>query len=278
MIAYPCSKINLGLNITSQRKDGYHDIETVFYPVPLYDKLEIEIDNTKATGSRKCRLRVDGNDIECLDDDNLVVKAYQILAKDYNLPSINAHLSKMIPSQAGLGGGSSDAAHTLLLINKLCLLNLDEATIIRYATSLGADCPFFVNPQISFATGIGDVISPINIEETFKGYYLVIVKPDVSMSTKEAYSMIKPHRPGICCKDILKMPMDEWKLYLTNDFEPPVFSKHPILGTIKQQLYDTGAIYAQMSGSGTALFGFYKEKPDGISKLFQKHFNATIKL
>lgn len=278
MIAYPCSKINLGLNVISKRQDGYHDIETVFYPVPLCDTLEIEIDDNPATIPQKCHLFVDGNDIECSEDDNLVVKAYRLLAKDYRLPSIKARLHKAIPSQAGLGGGSSDAAYMLLLINKVCGLSLDEAALIRHAASLGADCPFFINPRMSFATGIGDIISPLKLEETLKGCYLVIVKPDVSMSTKEAYSMIKPRRPDICCEDVLTMPMAEWKMYLTNDFEPPVFSKHPLLGEIKQQLYDAGAIYAQMSGSGTSLFGLYKEKPDGISRLFQKHFNATIKL
>lgn len=278
MVVYPCAKINLGLNIVGCRKDGYHDIETVFYPIPLCDKLEIGIENECCETRNQCLLTVDGNKIDCKEQDNLVVKAYNLLAQSYDLPAVKANLHKVIPSQAGLGGGSSDATYMLRALNELCQLNIDNCQLAEYASRLGADCPFFVKAETAFATGIGEILSPIETTNLLKDHYLVIVKPNVSVSTKEAYSMIVPRHPDVCCKDVLSMPIASWQEKLSNDFELPVFSKHPILRTIKQQLYDLGAVYAQMSGSGSAMFGIFERQPNKIKETFHDNFCVVIKL
>lgn len=277
MIVFPNCKINLGLNVVRKRNDGYHDLETVFYPVPLTDKLEAVVgEGADCT----CSLSISGNAIEGNLDDNLIVKAYKLLASDYCLPHIDFDLEKHIPSQAGLGGGSSDATYTLRVLNKLCNLNLDAPILQRYAARLGADCAFFVTAEPSFATGIGDVLTPMSDQcAHLKGLYLLIVKPPVAISTAQAFSFVKPQPPIIICKDIVAQPInDEWRKHLNNDFELSIFNVYPEIRSIKQQLYDIGAMYAQMSGSGSAFFGIFKTRPTLLPEAFKEMFTYICQL
>ena len=271
MIVFPCAKINLGLNIVSRRSDGYHNLETVFYPVRgLNDALEVNLMDEHFPSLCPCDLKTDGNEnVDCPEEDNLVVKAYKLLAQDYKLPRVHAHLWKQIPSQAGLGGGSSDAAFMIKLLDERFRLNIGMAEMERYAAKLGADCAFFISAEPSFATGVGDVLAPVDGPKgNLDGYFIVIVKPDVAVSTREAYASITPKKPKQCCRDIVRQPISTWRESLINDFEKPVFDLHPELADIKSRLYDAGAAYAQMTGSGSALFGIFKNRPEGIEILF----------
>ncbi len=279
MIVFPCAKINLGLNIVSKREDGYHNLETVFYPIPLYDALEIKYMDEKFPSDTACDLKVTGNAVDCDEQKNLVVKAYHILAADYQLPRIHTHLYKHIPSQAGLGGGSSDAAFMIRLLDERFRLNIGNPEMERYAARLGADCAFFIEAEPAYAEGIGDVLMPADGPDgNLHGYYLCVVKPDVAVSTKEAYSAITPKKPAKSCRDIVRQPIETWKEELVNDFEEPIFKMHPELEAIKQKLYDQGAVYASMSGSGSALYGIFKEEPKGIEEQFDGMFCEVMKL
>nr|WP_302687361.1 4-(cytidine 5'-diphospho)-2-C-methyl-D-erythritol kinase [uncultured Prevotella sp.] len=279
MIVFPCAKINLGLNIVSKREDGYHNLETVFYPIPLYDVLEIKYMDEKFPSDTACDLKVTGNVVDCDEQKNLVVKAYHILAADYQLPRIHTHLYKHIPSQAGLGGGSSDAAFMIRLLDERFRLNIGNPEMERYAARLGADCAFFIEAEPAYAEGIGDVLMPADGPDgNLQGYYLCVVKPDVAVSTKEAYSAITPKKPAKSCRDIVRQPIETWKEELVNDFEEPIFKMHPELEAIKQKLYDQGAVYASMSGSGSALYGIFKEEPKGIEEQFDGMFCEVMKL
>ncbi len=279
MIVFPCAKINLGLNIVSKREDGYHNLETVFYPIPLYDALEIKYMDEKFPSDTACDLKVTGNVVDCDEQKNLVVKAYHILAADYQLPRIHTHLYKHIPSQAGLGGGSSDAAFMIRLLDERFRLNIGNPEMERYAARLGADCAFFIEAEPAYAEGIGDVLMPADGPDgNLQGYYLCVVKPDVAVSTKEAYSAITPKKPAKSCRDIVRQPIETWKEELVNDFEEPIFKMHPELEAIKQKLYDQGAVYASMSGSGSALYGIFKEEPKGIEEQFDGMFCEVMKL
>ena len=267
MITFPCAKINLGLNIVSKRPDGYHNLETVFYPIPLTDALEIKYMDEKFPSESPCDLKITGNDIDCNEEDNLVIKAYQLLAADFQLPRVHAHLVKRIPTQAGLGGGSSDAAYMIRLLDERFRLNIGIPEMERYAAKLGADCAFFITADPSYAEGIGDVLMPVDVPGAgLGGYYLAVVKPSVAVSTRDAYAAIVPKTPAKCCRDIVRQPIETWKDELVNDFEAPIFAMHPELATIKQSLYDAGAVYAAMSGSGSALFGIFREQPTGLEK------------
>ena len=276
MIVYPNCKINLGLNVVRKRTDGYHDLETVFYPIPLTDKLEAVVGNG-ADGT--CSLSLSGNPIEGNAADNLIVKAYNLLAADHRLPHVDFDLEKHIPSQAGLGGGSSDATYTLRLLNELCQLHLDSPTLQRYAARLGADCAFFVTAEPSFATRIGDILTPMADECVhLKGLYLLIVKPSVAISTAQAFSFVKPQPPIIRCKEVVAQPIDEWRNRLGNDFEVSIFNIHPEIRSVKQQLYTMGATYAQMSGSGSAFFGIFNEAPTRLPAAFDGMFTYLCQL
>ena len=238
MIKFPCAKINLGLNIVSKRSDGYHNLETVFYPIPLYDALEIKYMDEKFPSENACDLKVSGNAIECDENNNLVIKAYKLIAEDYKLPRVHAHLYKRIPSQAGLGGGSSDAAHMIKLLDERFRLNIGNAEMERYAAKLGADCAFFISCEPSYATGIGDELMPADGPKgNLNGYYIFLVKPDIAVSTKEAYANVVPKAPEICCREIVHKPISTWKGLLVNDFESSVFANHPELNNIKNKLY-----------------------------------------
>lgn len=279
MITFPCAKINLGLNIVSKRPDGYHNLETVFYPIPLTDALEIKHMDEKFPSESPCDLKITGNDVDCNEEDNLVIKAYQLLAADFQLPRVHAHLVKRIPTQAGLGGGSSDAAYMIRLLDERFRLNIGIPEMERYAAKLGADCAFFITADPSYAEGIGDVLMPVDVPGAgLGGYYLAVVKPSVAVSTRDAYTAIVPKTPAKCCRDIVRQPIETWKDELVNDFEAPIFAMHPELAAIKQSLYDAGAVYAAMSGSGSALFGIFREQPTGLEKEFEGMFCQVMKL
>ncbi|MEE0994221.1 MAG: 4-(cytidine 5'-diphospho)-2-C-methyl-D-erythritol kinase [Prevotella sp.] len=279
MITFPCAKINLGLNIVSKRPDGYHNLETVFYPIPLTDALEIKYMDEKFPSESPCDLKITGNDVDCNEEDNLVIKAYQLLAADFQLPRVHAHLVKRIPTQAGLGGGSSDAAYMIRLLDERFRLNIGIPEMERYAAKLGADCAFFITADPSYAEGIGDVLMPADVPGAgLGGYYLAVVKPSVAVSTRDAYAAIVPKTPTKCCRDIVRQPIETWKDELVNDFEAPIFAMHPELAAIKLSLYDAGAVYAAMSGSGSALFGIFREQPTGLEKEFEGMFCQVMKL
>lgn len=279
MITFPCCKINLGLNVISRRPDGYHDIETVFYPIPLCDALEVKTMSSEFPSDVRCDLLVKPDGNLCPEQENLVVKAYNAIANDFAIPRVHAHLFKNIPSQAGLGGGSSDAAAMIRLLDERFRLNMGIARMEQYAAKLGADCAFFITSEPSFATGIGDQLEPIdNYDNPLQGYHIALVKPDVAVSTGKAYAAITPRKPAMCCRDIVRLPISEWKGKLVNDFEEPVFRMHPQLKDIKDKLYALGAEFALMSGSGSTLFGIFKDEPKDIDKEFTGCFTKVLKL
>lgn len=279
MIVFPCAKINLGLNIVGKREDGYHNLETVFYPIPLYDALEIKYMDEKFPSSVDCDLKVTGNAVDCDEQKNLVVKAYHLLAADYKLPRVHTHLYKHIPSQAGLGGGSSDAAFMIRLLDERFRLNIGNPEMEKYAAQLGADCAFFIEAEPAYAEGIGNELMPVDGPKgNLDGYYLAIVKPDISISTKEAYSAITPKSPKKSCREIVRQPIETWKEELFNDFEEPIFAKHPKLAEIKNSLYESGASYAAMSGSGSAIFGIFKTAPQGLEEILKEYFCEVMQL
>lgn len=279
MITFPCCKINLGLNIVAKRPDGYHDLETVFYPVPLCDALEIKKMDDEFPSPTPIDLKITGNVVEYNESKNLVVKAYRLLAQDYKLPRIHAHLVKRIPTQAGLGGGSADAAYMIRLLDERFRLNMGNAEMERYAAQLGADCAFFITSEMAYATGIGELLTPVDNEENnLEGYYLALVKPNVAISTAEAFAGITPKKPIKNCRDIVRQPIDTWRSELTNDFEKPIFAIHPILATVKEKLYEQGALYAQMSGSGSTIFGIFGQKPRNIEELFPDMFTYCVRI
>ena len=250
MITFPNAKINLGLNIVERRHDGYHNIETVFYPVPLTDVLEI----VPAQGG-EVSLTCYGNAVDCPAEKNLVMRAYRLLQERYAIPPMEIHLYKHIPDGAGLGGGSSDAAHTLMMLNQLCELHVPDVELAAMAATLGADCAFFIYNRPMLATGIGDQLSPIDVD--LKGKILLLVKPPVGVDTRTAYSRVVPQVPDLSLHDIICRPIETWDGLLVNDFEPSVFAALPQLWLIKAALLDAGAQYAAMSGSGSTVFGIF---------------------
>ncbi|WP_299269561.1 4-(cytidine 5'-diphospho)-2-C-methyl-D-erythritol kinase [uncultured Prevotella sp.] len=263
MIDFPCAKINLGLNITEKRADGYHNLETVFFPIPICDALEIKTMDERFPSNVACDLKVTGNNVCCNENDNLIVKAYNMIAADFDIPRVHAHLYKNIPSEAGLGGGSSDAAYMIRLLDQRFRINIGNAEMEKYAARLGADCPFFITAEPSYAEGIGEILSPVNItNNNLEGYSLVVVKPQIAVSTKEAFSNITPRKPLMCCREIVAQPIETWKDALCNDFEESIFGIYPKLNDIKNRIYTLGAAYAQMSGSGSSLFGIFKSDVD----------------
>lgn len=279
MTVFPCAKINLGLNVVSKRSDGYHNLETVFYPIPLFDVLEIHKMDHDFPSNVRCDIKLSGMAIEGNDESNLVVKAYNLLSEDFRLPRIHAHLYKQIPTQAGLGGGSSDAAFMIRLLDETYHLNMGLAEMERYAAQLGADCAFFIRCETSFAQGIGDVLEPADGEYgNLSGYHLVLVKPAISVSTREAYGEIHPQKPLKCCRDIVRQPIETWRDELRNDFEEPVFKKHPRIKEIKEALYNKGAVYSQMTGSGSCVFGVFRNKPTGIAQAFEDSQTIEMEL
>ncbi|MCQ2059103.1 MAG: 4-(cytidine 5'-diphospho)-2-C-methyl-D-erythritol kinase [Bacteroidaceae bacterium] len=259
MIQYPVAKINLGLNITEKRADGYHNLETVFYPINIQDSLSISV-------HKETHLFITGNAIDCNEQDNIVVKAYNLMAQDFELPPLAIRLHKQIPSGAGMGGGSSDAAAMINLLNRRFGLRLTSVARQRYASALGADCAFFIESKPAFATGIGNILQPVSF--SLAGFTIVIIKPAVSINTAQAYSHITPHKSEYSPLQIVQRPLYEWKDKLVNDFEEFAFEQYPILADIKQRLYDAGAVYASMTGSGSAIYGIFNKKNVNIQEQF----------
>ena len=252
MLTFPNAKINLGLNITEKRPDGYHNLETIFYPIPIEDALEI---NILHEGDEKYCLHQAGIELAEEADNNLVVKAYRLLDELFDLPPTDIHLFKHIPSGAGLGGGSADAAFMLKLLNEKFNLGLSIENLEEYAARLGADCAFFIRNTPTYAEGIGNIFSPVSL--SLKGYQLWLIKPDIFVSTRDAFSQIKPHRPKQSLKETIQLPVEEWKKHMVNDFEESVFPQYPAIREIKEEMYKQGAIYASMSGSGSSVYGLF---------------------
>jgi 4-diphosphocytidyl-2-C-methyl-D-erythritol kinase len=258
MIAFPNCKINLGLYIENKRTDGFHTIKTILYPVELRDVLEIIESETN-----QFSMTMSGIPVNCDLESNLCVRAYKLLKKDFNLPAVKIHLHKVIPYGAGMGGGSSDAAYTIKILNNKFELKLSIGQMQEYASSLGSDCAFFIENKAVLAREKGDVFENTNI--TLSGYHLLIVKPAVYINTTEAYQWVKPRNTEIDIVNILNQPIECWKDMLINDFEESVFKNHPIIASIKDKLYQNGAIYASLSGSGSAVFGIFRERSSVIS-------------
>jgi 4-diphosphocytidyl-2-C-methyl-D-erythritol kinase len=252
MIAFPPCKINLGLNVLRKRSDGYHELETCFFPVPWTDILEI-------IPSKEFSFSLSGNPVPGEEDDNLCVKAYRLLNEAHALQPVSIHLHKVIPTGAGLGGGSSDAAWTLRLLNDVFDLKLTKEILKQYASRLGSDCAFFIEDTPMIGKGRGEVLSPIELD--MKGKFLVIVKPEVHISTQQAYEGIVPSIPVRKLTDVIGN-FDEWKVFLKNDFETSILAKFPVIDSIKQSFYNAGADYASMTGSGSAVYGLFSKKPD----------------
>ncbi len=258
MITLPIAKINLGLNVVEKRPDGYHNLETVFYPVPINDALEVFPMDPQFPSAVDCDLKVTNINIEGDEQRNLVVRAYNLLKADFpTLPRIHAHLYKGIPTQAGMGGGSSDCGFMITLLNQMFNLGLTDQQMIDYAARLGADCAFFILNSPCYAEGIGEKLQPIDLD--LKGWYLSLVRPDIPVPTREAFALIKPQHPEVCCREVVKLPVEQWRDKLTNDFEYSVFLAHPELGAVKARLYQLGATYAAMSGSGSTLFALSRQ-------------------
>ncbi len=257
MIQFPNCKINLGLSIIAKRADGYHELETVFYPIAVSDALEISpAANLTMTQSG---IAVPGEPAQ-----NLCLKAYHLLKKDFpQLPPVQMHLHKNIPMGAGLGGGSSDGTAALIMLNQQFDLGLNEQQLIDYASQLGSDCPFFVYNKACHATGRGEILKPITLD--LSNYQFLLVHPGVHIATAWAFQQLNPHTKSESIQSIIEKPIADWKNSLINDFEAPVFKAEPTLSVIKDQLYQLGAIYASMSGSGSSLFGIFPKD----------HFNNT---
>ena len=258
MLTNPIAKINLGLNVVRKRPDGYHDLETVFYPVPIHDALEVYPMAPQFPSSVDCDLKVTNLVIDGDEQRNLVVRAYNLLKADCpSLPRVHAHLFKGIPTQAGMGGGSSDCGFMITLLNQMFQLGLSDQQMIQYAARLGADCAFFILNRPCYAEGIGEKLQPISLD--LSGWYLSLVRPDIPVSTREAFALIKPCRPQVCCREVVQLPVEQWRDALVNDFEASVFAVHPELGAVKDRLYQLGATYAAMSGSGSTLFALSRQ-------------------
>lgn len=257
---HPNAKINIGLNILRKRKDGFHDISSIFFPVPLQDHLTFH-------PAENFQFKETGLGSGAGGEENLCVKAYQLLARDFTLPPVALELEKQIPAGAGLGGGSSDAAFTLKGFSSGAMLGLTKEALEGYAARLGSDCPFFIRNKPMVASGRGEVLTPVDID--LANWWLVLVVPELHISTAEAYAGVEPGKPGFDLQHLPELPVEHWREVLHNDFEKHLFQKHPELAQIKDELYSRGATYAQMSGSGSTIFGLFREKP-GLPQEWQQ--------
>lgn len=251
MVSFPPCKINLGLRILSKRQDGYHNIDTCFYPVPWTDILEI-------LPSEKIEFHSTGILIPGDPSQNLCLKAHHLMKADFDIPSVRIHLHKIIPMGAGLGGGSADGAYALKSLNSIFNLKLSESQLMDYASHLGSDCAFFIQDGPMVGKERGNVLRPAGL--SLKGYHLVLIKPDIHVSTVDAYAGVAP-KEAASIEEIIKDPVISWKHEMKNDFEDSVFNKYPVIREIKRKLYEAGAIYASMSGSGSAVYGIFKDQP-----------------
>jgi 4-diphosphocytidyl-2-C-methyl-D-erythritol kinase len=261
MVIFPNAKINIGLNILRKRKDGYHDIETLFYPIGMKDALEY-VEN----GGNQVNFVNSGLKLGIDPEQNIVLKVYRMLQEEYILPGLDIHLHKVIPSGAGLGGGSSDAAFFLKALNEYFELNVTKENLKSISLRLGADCSFFLDNRPAYATGTGEKLEAV--EFTLKGYFLVVVKPPFGVDTKSAYSGVVPNEYDLQFKKIINGPVHEWKGRIKNDFETTLFVKFPELALLKRRLLDLGAVYASMSGSGSSVYAIFENEPDIQAKEF----------
>ncbi len=268
---YPCAKVNLGLYVVERRPDGYHNLETVFYPIPLCDELTVELSSGPDDVMTLSGIPVAG-DVK----DNLVMRVVCQLRESFSIPPLHIKLQKNIPSGAGLGGGSSDAAYMMCMLNDMFSLGLSTEQMEQRVSTLGADCAFFVRCQPTMAEGIGNIFSNVNL--SLKGWHLVLVKPDDFVSTKEAYSMVHPAQPQFPLKETIEGSPALWKKRLFNDFETSVLPLHPTILNIKEELYRRGAIYAVMSGSGSSVFGLFRDPQPEAEQIFAPHFVFTGQL
>ncbi len=264
MIVFPNAKINIGLRVTSQRSDGYHNIETLMVPVKLADALEVTPSADGQFGFSSSGIPIDGT-----IDNNLCVRAFRLMQTRYGLPEVKIHLHKVIPIGAGLGGGSSDAAYTMKLLNRVFSLRLCNNDLKAMADELGSDCAFFLENRPCFASGRGEILTPIH--PALSGLYILIVKPGVAVSTAWAYDHVK--MSGLHLPEPAEFPYDpeRWQALFENDFEKIVFETWPEIATIKTQMLNLGAVYASMSGSGSAVFGLFNHKPE-YTGLFEGYF------
>ena len=261
MLLFPPAKINLGLKVLKKRSDGYHEIETCMVAIPMTDVLEIvpsEEFEFKQTG-----LEVDGDQAS-----NLCVKAFRLFQENHAIPNIYMHLRKQIPMGAGLGGGSADASYVLRGLNQLFACGLSNDELRGMAAQLGSDCPFFVSDEAQIGRGTGTELSPFTLD--LSGYYLKVINPGIHVGTAEAYAGIRFSESNTPLTDILQLPISEWKGQLTNDFESHIFEMHPTIGALKEQLYEEGAVYASMTGSGSTVFGLFEKRPELTTKLFER--------
>nr|WP_074493129.1 4-(cytidine 5'-diphospho)-2-C-methyl-D-erythritol kinase [Mucilaginibacter polytrichastri] len=252
MIVFPNAKINIGLNITAKRPDGYHNLETVFYPVKINDALEAIIAPQLSFASSGITIP---GDIE----NNLCIKAYEFVKTDHDLPPLKIHLHKHIPIGAGLGGGSADAAFFIKLLDQQFELNLTVEAMQNYCRQLGADCAFFIENKPVYAFDKGDQFESIELD--LSKYVIVLVMPPLHVSSADAFRGIKPELSTVSLKELIKLPLAEWKEHIKNDFEKSVIGKFPLIGEVKQSLYEAGALYASMSGSGASVFGIFETLP-----------------
>lgn len=267
MLTFTTSKINIGLYVVERRPDGYHNLETVFYPIPLGDTLEIR---PLAHSNAPFLLQTVGRTIDGKPEDNLIVKVYLNLQEEFQLPPLDIYLDKHVPTGAGLGGGSADAAFMMKLLNEEFRLGLTNEEMQRRVAKFGADCAFFIQDRPCYATGIGDRLAPLPL--SLKGWQLLLVKPAESVATKEAYAGIVPQRPACDLRQAIAQPVEAWRDTIGNDFERSVFAAHPRIAAIKETLYDMGAVYAAMSGSGSAVFGLFHHPQDAVGEVFSDCF------
>ncbi len=265
MIVYPNAKINIGLNIINKRIDGYHDIETIFYPIDLSDILEF----IPLTGITSSSIHITGMPVDGNRADNLCIRALELLKHHHDIPPLQIHLHKGIPVGSGLGGGSSDAAFMLKALNCYFNLQIKNEELVQLAAELGSDCSFFVNNTVSFASGVGDNLFPIDLN--LNNYYFTIICPELTINTKNAYSCIRPKKPDISLKEAIKQPVKEWNKLIINDFEDVIAAQYPVINKIKNNLYKHGALYASMTGSGSCVYGIF-EKPVTMKPYFNEYF------
>ncbi len=270
MLFYPNAKINIGLNVVEKRPDGYHNIQTVFYPIALHDEMRVQLADKHSV--EDCSIELLNSNIEIPSADNLIVKAYRLLAQDYDLGKVQVQLTKNIPLGGGLGGGSANAAYMLKALNQLFNLQITADKLEKYAIRLGADCPFFIKNKAVYATGVGDVFTSVNV--SLSGYYLVLVIPNLHIATAEAYAAIRPQYPAKSLIESVQAPIEYWKEFIKNDFEIYAFNKYPELAAIKENLYDLGASYAAMTGSGSTVFGLFKTSVPDL-KTFE-HYQVIV--
>lgn len=267
MISFPKAKINLGLRVLNRRPDGYHNIDSVFYPVDIHDVLEIIV-----APDQKFHYSGSGLDVLGNTEENLVVRAFRMMQTRFKLPEVHIHLHKVIPMGSGIGGGSSDASSTILLVNRLFQLNLKYSEMKDLSAEIGSDCPFFIDPRPTMVSGRGERLEPVCLN--LAQYNFLLVFPGIFVSTKEAYSRIVPGDKPQELSAILSQPINQWKHILNNDFEPVIFQKYPELGIIKQDLYKAGALYAAMSGSGSAIYGIFEHNFDAAA--FSGHYYTYL--